>query len=281
MFAEPSMQQGHAVDGEGFFHSASSVVKPPTENPPYSLDSIESGASPESMKAGLPSEPGSAALSGKFDSTMLQRYLESMQTLAEQKGHQNAARVTENNSCAWWGRGLTGEESSLQGMVFCHEQTTEIFLPESSQQATKQLILYSSKNEASYELTLRITRENVLEGVPAEAPADHPTVLPKHWGMKASRAWTTPTSEAAEEKQLSVAGDDAVSAAFITSDTFTAATQDNHVEVLIDGLETFKRTYEVLMAARHSICVLAWELNFSFGLVLGSEAQTASTQPLP
>jgi hypothetical protein len=40
-----------------------------------------------------------------------------------------------------------------------------------------------------------------------------------------------------------------------------------NVNVLIDGLQTFERYFDVLIQARHSICVLAWELSLSFGLI--------------
>ncbi|XP_049850459.1 uncharacterized protein LOC126322621 [Schistocerca gregaria] len=45
-------------------------------------------------------------------------------------------------------------------------------------------------------------------------------------------------------------------------------TEKNYVEVLIDGEETFRRYYETMMRAKHSINILAWEIHFSFGLVL-------------
>eukprot|EP01102_Stenamoeba_stenopodia_P013684 TRINITY_DN4473_c1_g1_i1.p1 TRINITY_DN4473_c1_g1~~TRINITY_DN4473_c1_g1_i1.p1 ORF type:complete len:974 (+),score=221.89 TRINITY_DN4473_c1_g1_i1:104-3025(+) len=42
----------------------------------------------------------------------------------------------------------------------------------------------------------------------------------------------------------------------------------NNVEILIDGLDTFKRYYDAMMGAHHSISILAWEISLSFGLVL-------------
>ncbi len=35
----------------------------------------------------------------------------------------------------------------------------------------------------------------------------------------------------------------------------------------MDGLETFERYYNAMMAAQHSISILAWELSLSFGLI--------------
>lgn len=57
---------------------------------------------------------------------------------------------------------------------------------------------------------------------------------------------------------------------------FREPTLDNEVEVLIDGLETFNKYYEVLMTAEHSIKILAWELSLSFGLV---KLKSATTRP--
>lgn len=63
----------------------------------------------------------------------------------------------------------------------------------------------------------------------------------------------------------------------ITHRDFSQPTAANHVELLIDGLDTFRRYYEILMLAEHSISILGWEINFSFGLILASEAAL----PLP
>jgi phosphatidylserine/phosphatidylglycerophosphate/cardiolipin synthase-like enzyme len=63
----------------------------------------------------------------------------------------------------------------------------------------------------------------------------------------------------------------------ISQRDFSQPTSSNHVEILIDGLDTFRRYYEILMLAEHSISILGWEINFSFGLVLANEA----AQPLP
>ena len=41
----------------------------------------------------------------------------------------------------------------------------------------------------------------------------------------------------------------------------------NRAEVLVDGLQTFERYFAVLVGARHSIAILAWELSLSFGLI--------------
>lgn len=49
---------------------------------------------------------------------------------------------------------------------------------------------------------------------------------------------------------------------------FGAHSSNNYVEVLIDGLQTFKRYYELMMEAKHSISILGWEISLSFGLTL-------------
>ncbi|EGG14021.1 phospholipase D [Cavenderia fasciculata] len=54
----------------------------------------------------------------------------------------------------------------------------------------------------------------------------------------------------------------------INNTSFSIQTEGNDVEILIDGLQTFRRYFEVMMAAKHSINILAWELSFSFGLVM-------------
>jgi len=63
----------------------------------------------------------------------------------------------------------------------------------------------------------------------------------------------------------------------VSSRDFSEPTVFNHVELLIDGLETFRRYYEIMMAAQHSISILAWEVNLSFGLIMATQAST----PLP
>jgi hypothetical protein len=83
----------------------------------------------------------------------------------------------------------------------------------------------------------------------------------------------------------------------VTSDSFSNWTRGNDVDVLIDGLETFERMFEVLlrqavlslsslvrsfthisplqcmMLAQHSISILAWEVSLSFGLILVQRAK--------
>lgn len=49
---------------------------------------------------------------------------------------------------------------------------------------------------------------------------------------------------------------------------FGAHSSGNYVEVLIDGLQTFRRYYELMMEAKHSISILGWEISLSFGLTL-------------
>lgn len=49
---------------------------------------------------------------------------------------------------------------------------------------------------------------------------------------------------------------------------FGAHSSNNYVEVLIDGLQTFRRYYELMMEAKHSISILGWEISLSFGLTL-------------
>ena len=63
----------------------------------------------------------------------------------------------------------------------------------------------------------------------------------------------------------------------VSSREFSEPTIFNHVELLIDGYDTFKRYYEMMMAAQHSINILAWEINLSFGLILAQQASA----PLP
>lgn len=78
----------------------------------------------------------------------------------------------------------------------------------------------------------------------------------------------------------------------VTSNNFSNWTQGNKVDVLIDGLETFERMFEVhlldwrlfgilkiaivvkcMMLAQHSISILAWEVSLSFGLILVQRAK--------
>ena len=58
---------------------------------------------------------------------------------------------------------------------------------------------------------------------------------------------------------------------------FGAHSAGNYVEVLIDGLQTFRRYYEVMMEARHSISILGWEISLSFGLTLEQVAGADTT----
>src|SRR4051794_19330151 len=58
---------------------------------------------------------------------------------------------------------------------------------------------------------------------------------------------------------------------------YRVPTLHNDVEVLIDGQETFKRYYEIMMAAQHSIKILAWEMSLSFGLVKAKSVHTRPT----
>jgi len=63
----------------------------------------------------------------------------------------------------------------------------------------------------------------------------------------------------------------------IDSRHFSLPTFHNYVEILIDGKATFKRYYELMMRAEHSISILAWELSLGFGLILARNAKP----PLP
>ena len=45
-------------------------------------------------------------------------------------------------------------------------------------------------------------------------------------------------------------------------------TGENDIEILIDGLDTFRRYYQKMVRARHSIDILAWEISLTFGLVM-------------
>ncbi len=56
---------------------------------------------------------------------------------------------------------------------------------------------------------------------------------------------------------------------------------DCHVQVLIDGLETFERYFHVLMEAKHSICILAWELSLSFGLITSERSGERKPKTTP
>ncbi|KAL6074701.1 phospholipase D, variant 3 [Balamuthia mandrillaris] len=53
----------------------------------------------------------------------------------------------------------------------------------------------------------------------------------------------------------------------VRSSQFSQTTHGNSVDVLIDGVETFERIYECMMAAQHTISILAWEISLGFGLI--------------
>lgn len=59
----------------------------------------------------------------------------------------------------------------------------------------------------------------------------------------------------------------------VSSLDFSVPTTNNHVEVLIDGLETFKRYYEIMMHAQHSINILGWEISLTFGLIVSHQSK--------
>ena len=59
------------------------------------------------------------------------------------------------------------------------------------------------------------------------------------------------------------------------------AATPNRVEVLVDGLQTFERYFDVLMEARHSISILAWELSLSFGLITAERSGTRLPKTTP
>lgn len=59
----------------------------------------------------------------------------------------------------------------------------------------------------------------------------------------------------------------------IGSHNWSDITGDNRIEVLIDGLETFERYYDVIMGARHSLCILGWEFCLDFGLILATRTR--------
>lgn len=59
------------------------------------------------------------------------------------------------------------------------------------------------------------------------------------------------------------------------------ATSLNHVQVLVDGLQTFERYFHALVAARHSIGILAWELSLSFGLITAERAGRSLPRTTP
>ncbi len=72
----------------------------------------------------------------------------------------------------------------------------------------------------------------------------------------------------------------------VSSAEFNFPTTGNHVELLVDGHDAFKRYYEVnflfqfshlfqiMMQAQHSIKILAWDISFDVGLVTVDEAST-------
>lgn len=53
------------------------------------------------------------------------------------------------------------------------------------------------------------------------------------------------------------------------------------VRLLIDGLETFERYFDVLIHARHSISILAWELSLTFGLITCERSGTRKPRTTP
>ena len=68
-------------------------------------------------------------------------------------------------------------------------------------------------------------------------------------------------------------GDSSGSRLVIGSHNWSDITPDNRIEVLIDGLETFERYYDVIQGARHSLAILGWEFCLDFGLILASRAR--------
>lgn len=59
----------------------------------------------------------------------------------------------------------------------------------------------------------------------------------------------------------------------ISSLHFSKPTSGNHVEILVDGLATFKRYYEIMMQAKHSINIIGWEISLGFGLIVSHQSK--------
>jgi len=62
------------------------------------------------------------------------------------------------------------------------------------------------------------------------------------------------------------------------SSSFSKIYNNNLVEILIDGTQTFARYYHYMMQAKYSIDIVGWELSLSFGLVYVAQAIKRSDQ---
>ncbi|GAM27224.1 hypothetical protein SAMD00019534_103990 [Acytostelium subglobosum LB1] len=150
---------------------------------------------------------------------------------------------------------------------------------------TKKITLTNPEGNGSYEFVFSLTKTDFLLTNPAYTQTDgedidsnsnpnsnHQAINQRGERTSASRHLLTgPLAEkrndAAVDEVEDPTGD-------LTSNNFNLQTENNSVEVLIDGLQTFRRYFEAMMNAEHSISILAWELSFSFGLVLTKNVQS-------
>mmetsp|Transcript_9273 Transcript_9273/g.28660 ORF Transcript_9273/g.28660 Transcript_9273/m.28660 type:complete len:930 (+) Transcript_9273:154-2943(+) len=118
--------------------------------------------------------------------------------------------------------------------------------------------LFTSSNGAMYEVIALLERTCALDLSTAEDDL---------FSSRSHHLLQLPLSKPSDENLVYENRDIKLSSA-----NFTDLTAGNHIEVMVDGRETFRRYYEIMMQARHSIDILAWELSLSFGLIETSEA---------
>jgi len=94
----------------------------------------------------------------------------------------------------------------------------------------------------------------------SSSPSTHKAAAAKARSDSSSSKGAAAMSRSEFTRRL-VAGEVAAS-----SEVFNLATEQNRVELLVDGRDTYKRMHDVMMAAQHSIRILAWEMSFQIVL---------------
>ncbi|KAL0487482.1 phospholipase D [Acrasis kona] len=147
-----------------------------------------------------------------------------------------------------WTFDIINQPKEEEFVEFNIDQKQEPFVFESSDELTRTVNI--KNNRCSYALKFTLSRQKLSPPTPTAPP--HPK----------------PESESITKQFLENG--------IVSSRTFSELSDDNNVEICIDGLQTFGRYYHYMMQATKSIDILGWEISLSFGLYYNNETTDKS-----